>query len=84
MMLYVGHVIFEMSCGYALSGLLPTEQDYRSVQDKRVLDVLQVIFEQDQNRMVAIAAIRKVRRDRDTRECCFGHMSLIIPTTPAT
>ena len=42
-----GHVIFEMACGYELTMLMPREQDYGVVRDKRVLDVLQTIFDRD-------------------------------------
>lgn len=43
----IGHVIFEMACGCELTGLVPGQQEYRSVRDKSVRDVLQVIFQRN-------------------------------------
>ena len=37
-----------MCCGYELTSPFPKEQDYKSVKDARVQDVLQVIFEMDE------------------------------------
>ena len=36
-----------MACGYELTLLMPREQDLRAVKDKRVLDVLNAIFDRD-------------------------------------
>ena len=43
--LCTGHVIFEMACGYELTHVSPVEQDYKSVKDRRVREILHVIFE---------------------------------------
>ena len=44
-----GHVIFEMACGYELTTLVPGEQDYSAMPDSEVVDVLQVIFDRDED-----------------------------------
>ncbi len=40
----VGHVIYEMSSGHVLSGVVPTEEEYERVESDEVKELLQFIF----------------------------------------
>lgn len=42
---YSGHVIFEMSCGFELTTIVPG--DYNSIRDGKVKEVLKAIFSRD-------------------------------------
>ncbi len=42
--LSTGHVIYEMSSGRALSGVVPTEEEYERVEYDEVKELLQFIF----------------------------------------
>ncbi len=41
---YVGHVIYEMSSGHVLGGVVPTEEEYERVEHDEVKELLQLIF----------------------------------------
>ncbi len=40
----IGHVIYEMSSGYVLSGVVPTEEEYERVEYDEVKELLHFIF----------------------------------------
>ncbi len=40
----IGHVIYEMSSGHVLSGVVPTEEEYERVEYDEVKKLLQFIF----------------------------------------
>ncbi len=40
----IGHVIYEMSSGHVLSGVVPTEEEYERVEYDEVKELLQFIF----------------------------------------
>ena len=54
----VGHVLFEMACGYELTTMVPGEEDWRRVRDSAVLDVLQFIFLTDRKGRFTIKTVR--------------------------
>ena len=41
-----GYLVFEMSCGYELTTLFPTDEDYQAVRarDRKLEEVLRYIF----------------------------------------
>ena len=39
-----GHVMFEMICGFELTELCPSEQQYRDIKDRKLRDILEYIF----------------------------------------
>ena len=44
----LGHLLFEMCCGYELTSVMPTEQDYKCAKKDDVKDILQFVFGEDQ------------------------------------
>ncbi len=40
----IGHVIYEMSSGHVLSGVVPTEEEYERVEYEEVKELLHFIF----------------------------------------
>ena len=46
--LYSGHLLFEMCCGYELTSVMPTDQDYKCAKKDEVKEILQFVFEEDQ------------------------------------
>ena len=42
----LGHLIFEMSCGFELTQLRPGEEEYKSVKDPDVKEILQFILKE--------------------------------------
>ncbi len=40
----IGHVIYEMSSGHVLSGVVPTEKEYERVEYDEVKELLQFVF----------------------------------------
>ena len=40
----VGHLVFEMSCGYELTQLCPGPNEYKSIIDSEVKEILEFIF----------------------------------------
>ena len=47
LVLYVymlGHLVFEMSCGYELARLRPGPDEYKSIEDSEVKEILEFIF----------------------------------------
>lgn len=44
-LMLLGHLLFEMCCGYELTTVSPRKQEYKSVQDKLLKTTLQYIFE---------------------------------------
>ncbi len=56
----VGHVIFEIACGYEMTEIAPGESQYGDVKDERVKDILCYIFNTDQDGAFT-STIEKVR-----------------------
>ena len=45
---YLGHLLFEMCCGYELTSVVPTEQDYKSAKKDEVKAILEFVFKAQQ------------------------------------
>ena len=43
----LGHLLFEMSCGYELTKLSPGDEEYESIKDSDVREILRYIFRDD-------------------------------------
>ena len=43
-LIHIGHVIYEMSSGHVLSGVVPTEEEYERVRYDEIKKLLQFIF----------------------------------------
>ncbi len=59
----IGHVIYEMSSGYILRGVVPTEEEYERVEYDEVKELLQFIFYNlvvSQHRLSSKRMMRKV------------------------
>ena len=41
---YLGHLVFEMSCGYELTMLCPDAKTYESIRDPEIKEILQFIL----------------------------------------
>ena len=55
----LGHVVYEMCTGHALSNVIPTEQEYERVEDEECLEILRYIFKRNRKEKLT-RSIKKV------------------------